>query len=199
MTDLTTKSRRDILSIGAGAGILALAASDRSALAQQAAAGLDDLSRAMPAEAVAPGPHVNGDYELTYTENYASGLRLLGFPEATILVLIASERHRLRIRLDGTSLIVTDGMAGGNMPLRTPMSRDVIGAKVDDWIIYFDRPDRMITSFTAPSKKKAWMVKRFSSVGMINTVTVEGESKPVATRVWSRAAEQPGIPGVILG
>ena len=34
---------------------------------------------------------------------------------------------------------------------------------------------------------------------MINTVTVEGESKPVATRVWTRAPEQPGIPGVILG
>ncbi|MFT4097548.1 MAG: hypothetical protein QM651_10520 [Rhodoblastus sp.] len=199
MTDRITKSRREILSIGAGASVLALAGADRSALAQQASAGVDGFARTMPAEAVAPGPLVSGDYELTYTENYASGLRLLGFPEAAILTIVSSERHRLRIRPDGPSLVVTDGQAGGALQLRTPMARDVVGAKVEDWLVYFDRPDRMITSFTAPSKRKAWMVKRFAPAGMINTVIVEGEGAFVATRVWTRAPEQPGIPGVILG
>ena len=74
----------------------------------------------------------------------------------------------------------------------------MLGAQIDDLVMYFDRPDRLIASFTAPNQQKVWSVRQFNSAGMINTTEIAAQQKVVATRVWKRVAERPGLSGVNL-
>lgn len=191
-------TRRNAMTFGLAAVALSSRASTGHA-ETAVGAGVDDFAKTPPEKRVQPDEIVNGLYELEYTENYAQGLRALGLPDAVTVAMLSDDYKRLGYRIDGERLTVTDGFAAGIVDLGRLTSRSLLGASFDGLLAYFDRPDRLVTTFTGPSGLRAWSVKRFSRSGMINMTIVEATPKLIATRVWRRAAERPGIPGIVLG
>jgi hypothetical protein len=193
-----TSSRREALALGTGLGIGALAQVVTPANAAEGAkASVDDFAKSAPATQVAIGPLVAGNYELAYQENYAQGLRLAGFSEEAILSALVDGSPRLSLKVDGASLLGGASFLGARkIDLGSKQQVKVLGFMVDDYLTYFDQPNRMVTTFTSPSKKRVWSVRRFSEHGAINTTMLEGDASSVSTRVWRRLPERQGIEGL---
>lgn len=191
-------SRRDALALGAGVGLSAMAGAFTQAnAAENAKASGDEFAKSPPATAVAGGPLVSGNYELAYQENFAQGLRMAGFSEEAIMSAMLEASPRLSLKLDGDSLLGGASLVGARkIDMGAKRTVTILGVTVDDYMTYFDRPDRMITTFTTPNKMRVWSVRRFNERGAINTTTFGDDAKFVSTRVWRRLPEQRGMENV---
>ena len=193
-----TGSRRDALALGAGVGLSAMVGAFAHAnAAESAKASGDEFAKSPPATAVAGGPLVSGNYELAYQENFAQGLRMAGFPEEAIMSAMLEASPRMSFKVDGDTLLGGASLIGAQkIDLGAKRKVTILGVTVDDYVTYFDRPDRMITTFTAPNKMRVWSVRRFNERGAINTTTFGDDTKFVSTRVWRRLPERQGIEGL---
>jgi hypothetical protein len=106
-----------------------------------------------PEGSAAPGSFVNGTYEATYQEGYAPAFLSVGFPESAVFAMHPAGSQQMTITVTEKVMWLRTRRGGleQQIALNAPVSTDVFGVRVADWLARFDTPSRLLISFTAPN------------------------------------------------
>ena len=140
---------------------------------------------------VGPGELVNGTYEATYQEGYAPALLSVGFPESAVFAMFPT-RPQMTITATekGVWLRTTREGPEQYIALNSPVSTEVFGIPIKDWLARFDSPSRLLISFTAPNGGRVRATQSFQREGYITRLSMDGAPQFAPIRVWTRVTAQ---------
>jgi|SRR4051794_37617354 hypothetical protein len=145
-----------------------------------------------PEASAAPGPFVNGTYEVTYQEGYAPAFLSVGFPESAVFAMHPAGSQQMTITV--TEKVMWLRTRGGGpeqqIALNAPVSTQVFGVTVKDWLARFDTPSRLLISFTAPNGRMIRATQTYQREGYITRLSIESAPQFAPMRVWSRVSAQ---------
>src|SRR5947209_7399128 len=187
---MVSKSRRRALQLFGLSLSLAATRSHGRQLAQAAETGTQKSSPA--GGSVAPGPLVNGTYEVTYQEGYAPALLSVGFPESAVFAMNPAGTQQMTITATEKVMWLRTRRGGPEqeIALNAPVSTEVFGIQVKDWLARFDGPSRLLISFTAPNGGPVRATQTFQREGYITRLAIEGAPQFAPIRVWTRVSAQ---------
>jgi hypothetical protein len=141
---------------------------------------------------VEPASLVSGTYEASYQDGYAPALLEIGFPEDVLLEMFSKPQQRMTISTTAKTLwLQTSGRKPEyQITLNQPLSMEIFGAKIADWLARFDQPTRLLTSFTAPNGRRVQATQSFRPAGLVTVLSIEGMPQYKPIRVWHRVSNE---------
>jgi hypothetical protein len=145
-----------------------------------------------PEGSAAPGSFVNGTYEATYQEGYAPAFLSVGFPESAVFAMHPAGSQQMTITVTEKVMWLRTRRGGleQQIALNAPVSTDVFGVRVADWLARFDTPSRLLISFTAPNGRVIRATQTYQQEGYITRLSIEGAPQFAPIRVWARVSAQ---------
>jgi hypothetical protein len=159
---------------------------------QLAESGMGNSSESPNAAvAVGPGEFVNGTYEATYQEGYAPALLAVGFPETAVFAMFPN-RPQMTITATEKGIWLRTRREGPEQYFifNSPVSTEVFGIAIKDWLVRLENSSRLLISFTAPNGKLVRATQSFQREGYITRLSFEGAPQFAPIRVWTRVIAQ---------
>src|SRR4051812_12054447 len=128
-----------------------------------------------PEASAAPGPFVNGTDEATYQEGYAPAFLSVGFPQSAVFAIHPAGSQQKTISVNEKVMWFRTRRGGREqqIALNAPVSTEVFGVPVKDWLARFETPSRLLISFPAPNGRIIRGAQTYQREGYIPRLLVE--------------------------